>query len=465
METPNHQILEIFNIQKSNTYKLSVQDRLDMLDVLMEAIELFEDDIKEALHNDLRKHPIEATLAEIFPLIQEIKIFKKNLKSWAKPEPVKNNLVFKGSEGWLVREPWGQCLIISPWNYPIQLPLLHLISSIAAGNRTIIKPSEIATHSSKVLKEIIESVFPEDWVAVIEGGVETTTQLLQLPFNHIHFTGSTEIGKVIMRSAATHLASCTLELGGKSPFIIDDKYDMRKAVKKIILGKCFNLGQTCIAPDYILVPENRKYELIEVLSATLDETFGDDIELHPQLSRIINKKHFLRVKSLYDEALNNGAVVHHGGIFIEDDLFISPTIISDIDTNSKLLNEEIFGPLIPIVTFKTVMEARDFINSRPKPLAMYLFSDDNRWAHYFSKNTSAGALLINDVMIHIMHPHLPFGGANASGLGYSTGKYGFDNFSHIKPILKVNPIFSPSDIMNYPHSMGLKLALPLLKKI
>jgi len=465
MSTSSEEIIRIFNLQRNNKMTLSISERIEYLEVLKECIEVFEGEIKSALHSDLRKHPIEATLAEVFPLVLEINQAIKHLKKWARPQPAKNNMIFWGSEAWIKKEPWGQCLIISPWNYPIQLPLMHLISSIAAGNKTIIKPSEMAPHSSQLLSEMLSYCFPEEWIAVVNGGVETTTHLLELPFNHIHFTGSTQVGKIVLKAASQHLASCTLELGGKSPLIIDDKYPIDKVVKKIILGKCFNLGQTCIAPDYILVPENRKHELIEALSLALDKTFGENPEQHPHLSRIINQRHFLRLKELYNQVLQDGAQVVHGGAFIEEDLFVTPTILTDVPAHSRILQEEIFGPLIPIVTFRTVMEARDFIQARPKPLALYLFSNDKRWSQYFAQHTSSGALLINDVMIHIMHPKLPFGGANDSGLGYSTGYYGFLNFSHLKPILKVNKYFSPTDIMQFPYSKLLQMCLPLIHKI
>lgn len=457
-------IQHIFNIQKNNKSKLTISERIEYLKVLKEAILIYEDEIISAAHHDLKKHKIESTISEIIPIITEINLFIKKLRRWAQPDAVKNNLMFSGADAWIMKEPWGQCLIISPWNYPIQLPLLHLVSSVAAGNRTIIKPSELTPHCSQVLYDMISNCFPEEWIAVVEGGADVSEELLKLPFHHIHFTGSPTVGKIVMEAAARNLSSCTLELGGKSPLIIDDKIEISRVIKKVILGKCFNLGQTCIAPDYILIPENRKIEFLETLSLELDEAFGDEVSDHPHLSRIINLKNFKRIQSLYENALLQGAQVYHGGEFIEEDLFISPTIISDIPVESDILNEEIFGPLIPVVTFRKVSEAKEFINARPKPLVMYLFSDDKRWAQYFSKNTSSGALVVNDIFIHILHPSLPFGGANDSGLGYSTGYYGFLSFSHLKPVLRTG-VISMTQWMHYPYSKALQLMLPILKKL
>lgn len=458
-------IQEIFRLQKNNEQKLTIVERIEFLSVLKEAILLFENEIYHALQLDLRKHPIEAGISEITPLINEINHFIKNLRKWAQIEPVKNNLWFKGSKALIKKEPWGLCLIISPWNYPIQLPLLHLISSIAAGNRTIIKPSEYAPNCSKILSEMISGCFPEEWIAVIEGGEEVGKELLSLPFHHIHFTGSPEVGKKVMSAAANHLASCTLELGGKSPLIVDDKINLDRVVKKTILGKCLNLGQTCIAPDYILIPENRKIEFLEKLSQELDKTFGEKISNHPHLSRIINHKHFHRLKEMYEDAIQSGAKVYHGGEFLEEDLFISPTILYDIPETCRIRKEEIFGPLIPVITFKTVKDAKEIILSNTKPLSLYIFSDDRRWYQYFSKHTSSGAIVINDIFTHIFHPNLPFGGANHSGLGYSTGYYGFLTFSHLKPILKANSIFSITDLMHFPYSNSLKTLMNVIKKL
>lgn len=453
-----------FQLQLDNTERLTVAQRKAYLQKLRATIINKRAKIEEALYLDLRKNPTEASMTEILPLILEIDHFLKHLTKWTKPHRVANNLFFFGSQAYTVLEPWGMALIISPWNYPFQLPILHLISSIAAGNRTMIKPSEFTPHANAILTEVVNAVFPPKWVQVVEGEVETTTYLLSKPFHHIHFTGSPMVGKIIMEAASKHLSHCTLELGGKSPFIIDDKYNMDQAVQKLILGKYINLGQTCIAPDYILLPTNRKQEFIDSFNRLIQKAFGDEPALSDQLARIINDKQYQRLKRLMNDSLSNGATLYAGGDTIEKERYISPTLIGDLRKDDLLLEEEIFGPILPIVTFDKIADAKAFINARPKPLAMYLFTNDQRWSTYFNEHTSSGALVINDVLLHIMHPNLPFGGANHSGLGYSTGKYGMEDFSHVKPVLKTNKYFTATRFMSYPLSKNLDSILNFMIK-
>lgn len=419
-------------------------------------------EIKNALHKDLRKHPTEAYITEIFPILNEIELFISNLSSWLRPKNVANNLVFTGASASLNLEPKGRCLILSPWNYPFQLPLLHLISCVAAGNTAILKPSEFTPHTNNILKKLIIACFQPQHVTLIEGDVAVSSYLLSLPFDHIHFTGSTKVGKIVMEAAAKNLASCTLELGGKSPFIIDDKYNLEKAIQKLILGKFINLGQTCIAPDYVLIPTNRKDEFIKLLKEKLIKSFGVNAQENENLSRIINVSNHQRLVEMLKEARLAGAEVVFGGAYDVNDLFIEPTVITNIPNDCQLLQDEIFGPLLPIVTYDTVMDAVQFIKQRTKPLAIYLSSNQNKWIEYFNENTSSGALVINDVMVHIMHPNLPFGGVNHSGLGQSTGYFGLKDFSHQKPILKANPIISPTAAMGFPYKENIEKLLGVL---
>lgn len=439
-----------YELQKANQEKLTIQQRKAYLKSLRTTLISHRQQIEEALYLDLKKSSTEASISELLPLILEIDLFIKNMDAWLKPKRVSNNFFFFGAKAYTTLEPWGMALIISPWNYPFQLPILHLISSVAAGNRTIIKPSEFTPNTNKTLIQIINKVFPPKWVQVIEGDADTTTYIIQKGFDHIHFTGSPAVGKKIMAAASEHLTHCTLELGGKSPFIIDDKYDMVRAVQKLILGKFINLGQTCIAPDYVMIPQNRKDEFITTFNQEIQKAFGADPALSDQLARIINEKQFKRLKQHLDDALSNGGTLYYGGETIENERYIAPTLIGDLKENDVLLQEEIFGPIIPIVTFEKISIAKSFILSKPKPLAMYLFTDDHRWINYFNKHTSSGALVVNDVLVHIMHPNLPFGGANNSGLGYATGKFGIEDFSHIKPILKTNKFTSPTNFMHLP---------------
>lgn len=451
-----------FQLQLDNKERLTVAQRKAYLQKLRTTIIEKRTKIEEALYLDLRKNPTEASVTEILPLILEIDHFLKHLSQWTKPQRVANNLFFFGSKAYTVLEPWGMALIISPWNYPFQLPLLHLIASIAAGNRTIVKPSEFTPNANAILTEVIHTAFPPKWVQVVEGEVDTNTYLLSKPFHHIHFTGSPAVGKKIMEAASKHLSHCTLELGGKSPIIIDDQYDMDQAVQKLILGKYINLGQTCIAPDYVLLPSNRKQAFIDSFNKLIHKAFGEDPALSNQLARIINDKQYKRLKKLMDDSIINGASLFSGGHVNENERYISPTLIGDIKIGDALLEEEIFGPILPIITFDKIAQAKSFINDRPKPLAMYLFTNDKRWSKYFNEHTSSGALVINDVLLHIMHPNLPFGGANHSGLGYSTGKYGMEDFSHVKPILKTNKYFTATRFMNYPFSKNLERILDFM---
>jgi len=430
---------------------LPLKERLGLLKQLQQTVLLQQEAIAQALHQDLRKHPTEVLITEIFPLINELKHTRRHLKSWVKPKPVANDLLNFGAKTSLYYEPKGSCLIISPWNYPFQLPLLHLVSSVAAGNRTIIKPSEFTPHTNRILKALVQAVFPKEWVAVIEGDVETTTYLLTKKFDHIHFTGSPAVGKIIMAAAARHLASCTLELGGKSPAIIDDKISVDEAAQKLVFGKFINLGQTCIAPDYVLVPAGRKEAFVTAMVAAIGKAFGADIRANDNLSRIINAKNYHRLMGYIQSAQAAGATLHCGGNGVAEDLYVAPTVISDLPTDHPLLEEEIFGPILPIVTYNGVAEASAFITQRPKPLAMYLFTHQSKWEAYFKQKTSSGALVVNETMIHMTHPNLPFGGVNHSGIGQSTGYFGFKDFTHEKPVLVANRLMSMSTLVGFPY--------------
>lgn len=457
-----HNIQDIWELQQNYVAPKTAADRKAKLKQLRTAILAHEQDIKEALYKDLHKCSTEAFIAEIYPLLSEIQLFQSNLNAWLRPKKVANNLVFTGSDAKLLLEPKGKCLIISPWNYPFQLSLLHLIACVAAGNTAIIKPSEFTPHASAVLKTIIEEVFEPGHVAVVEGDVDVSTFLLSLPFDHIHFTGSTKVGKVVMTAAAQHLSSCTLELGGKSPVVIDDKINLKYIAKKIVFGKFINLGQTCIAPDYVLVPTNRKDDFVQAMKEAMDNAFGEDVQQNKDLGRMVNIGHHQRVVDLLKQAREQAAIVVHGGEYDVSDLYIDPTLVVDVPLESDLMQEEIFGPLLPIVTFDKVADAIAIIKARPKPLAFYLFTHQAKWVDYFIENTSSGALVINEIMVHILHPNLPFGGVNHSGHGQSTGYFGLKDFSHEKPILKANSIVSPTKMMGFPYDEKLENWLKIL---
>lgn len=451
MVTPNDAIIRLYTAQRNVVGLMDVKERLRLLKDLQLAVLQHQKEIEAALHKDLRKHPTEVLITEIFPLINELKHTRKHLKSWAKAKPVANDLVNFGSKASLVYEPKGQCLIISPWNYPFQLPLLHLVSSVAAGNRTLIKPSEFTPHTNQILDKIVRAVFSEDIVAVVHGAVDATTFLLEQKFDHIHFIGSPAVGKIIMTAAAKNLASCTLELGGKSPVIVDNKIDLSEVAQKLVFGKFLNLGQTCIAPDYVLIPTDRKDAFVQAMKDAITNAFGASIQDSDNLSRIINQHNFQRLQNYITSAKSSGATVLFGGDWDEGQLYIAPTLISDLPADHALLHEEIFGPILPIVTYNGVAEARSFIVNRDKPLAMYLFSNQSKWIEYFKLNTSSGALVVNETMVHMTHPNLPFGGVNHSGIGQSTGYFGFKDFSHEKPVLVANKWLSMSNLVGFPY--------------
>lgn len=433
------EIHRIFELQKKNNLKLktsSVDDRIARLKKMKQVCLDYREKIQQAVNQDLRKPAVETDYAELYNTIAEIKYTIANLRKWMTPHEVETPLLFVGSSSKVVFEAKGTCLILTPWNYPFQMPMQHLVTCVAAGNTAMIKPSEFTPHTSTLVKEIVSKIFAENEVAVIEGDYSVSSELLKLKFDHIHFTGSPAVGKVVMRAAAEHLTSVTLELGGKSPAIIDESANIEAAVKKLTWGKFLNVGQTCIAPDYILIHESKKAVFIQKFKDHLEKTFGSDMSKSMDLGRIVNNKHFNRLKGLLENATANGAKVVAGGQLDESQNYISPTLIDDVQLDSKIMQEEIFGPLLPILSFKNIDEAIALVNEKEKPLALYIFSSKSKVADYVVNNTSAGGTCINDNLVHITQPNLPFGGVNNSGIGKSTGYYGFKEFSNERAVLK-----------------------------
>lgn len=445
------QIYQLQVTHKSNAQNRTIKERIKLLSLLEDSILKHREQINEALHLDFRKSKIETESTEIFPVLSEIRLFKKKLNQWAKPKSVSNNLVFFGSDAKIQYEPMGNCLIISPWNYPFQLALVHLIACVAAGNTAIIKPSEFSPHTNQIITKIIQEVFNSNHVAVIEGEIEETTHLLNQKFDHIHFTGSPAVGKIVMAAGAKYLSSVTLELGGKSPLIIDDSLAMETIVSKAMWGKLINNGQTCIAPDYILIKEELLQPFVDAFIQHINNVFNHDPQRSPDLARMINAKHFNRVKGLIDDAIAKGASCPYGNAYDENDLYIKPTLLTNLPLDAKILKEEIFGPVFPVITYQSTEEVITYINQGEKPLALYIFSKKNDFIDQITNKTSSGAVLINETLLHIMHPNLPFGGVNHSGIGSSTGWFGFEDFSHAKPVLNVNQLFSPTRFLNYPY--------------
>ncbi len=441
----------------------SINTRINWLKNLRDAISGHEQEIKDALYSDFRKNPLETDTTEIFATLLEIKSFVKNLAKWAKPKRVSSPLMFKTIVGKLINEPKGNTLLITPWNYPFQLPMVHLVASIAAGNTVLLKLSEFSPNINAVIKKIISQTFEPNHVAIVEGEIEETTQLLELKFDHIHFTGSPAVGKIIMAAAAKHLTDVTLELGGKSPSFIDHTVNVREVVKNLIWAKFVNMGQTCIAPDYLLVDAKLEQEFEQIFKEEMAVAFGDDIISSPDLARIINNKQYDRLYKALEELKSTDTDWVIKGIHIEDELFIHPTIIKHMPLDASVMQEEIFGPIFPIIYYKDVQEALEIVSAKEKPLALYIFSKSDKYINHILANTSAGGTTINDAMVHILHPNLPFGGVNNSGIGQSLGLYGFKDFSHERAVAKVN-IFPMTKFFWYPYTDTTRKLVSIMKK-
>lgn len=432
---------QIFLHQKEYSLKLRTEPlkmRLSFLTDLERLILENQGEIVSALHADFAKPEAETLLTEIYPLVKEIQYAKKSLKKWMHPTPIQSGPTFLGTQNHIYREPRGVSLIISPWNYPLNLALSPLVGALAAGNCAFLKPSEISRHTSAFLKKYIPQYFATEHVTVIEGGKETTEELLQFPFDHIFFTGSTQVGKIIMERASRHLSALTLELGGKSPVIVDESANLKLASEKIIWGKFLNAGQTCVAPDYLLVQESLWPQLKPLLIESIEKFYGSREEQNksPSLARIISKAHTKRLQTMIADAVSAGAEVVYGGEIDFNENFIGPTLIEKPDLRSSLMTEEIFGPLLPVILYKSLPEALQFVNARPKPLALYVFSEGRHNIDSILKETSSGGVAINDVVIQVGNHNLPFGGVGSSGLGNYHGYYGFRAFSHERAVLK-----------------------------
>lgn len=429
----------IFNAQKENQYviaNLPISERRKKLKALKKAIEVtYRTAIQEALHNDMGKPKAEVDLTEIYPITSEIKHALKHLTSWTRKQSVSTPIAFLGSTSSIQHEPKGVCLIISPWNFPLNLSICPLVSAIAAGNTVILKPSEMTPRISKVMKKIVAELFSPNEVTVVEGAVQTSTDLLALPFNHIFFTGAPHIGKVVMTAAAKHLASVTLELGGKSPTIVDESANTKVAAKRIAWGKFVNAGQICIAPDYVYVHESKEASLVAEFKKVMKEFYSDEANSSDSYTRIVNASHTTRVSTMLKEAKQGGVTVTYGGKVEVNSNLIEPTILTNVDMNSKVMQEEIFGPILPIITFKNISEVLETLSKKEKPLALYIYSKNNKNIKHIMNNTRAGGTCINNNGVHFFNNNLPFGGSNNSGIGKSHGIYGFQEFSNPRAVL------------------------------
>ncbi|MEN9347311.1 MAG: hypothetical protein RLZZ77_822 [Bacteroidota bacterium] len=452
-------MIDLFELQKQHcrlTAQSSARDRKRKLTLLKQAIGRFRPQIQEALYQDYRKSSTEVDLIEIFATVQEIQYAIDHLSKWMEPEMVSIPLTQLGAKSYILPEAKGVCLIIAPWNFPITLTLGPLASAIAAGNTAIIKPSEFTPHINAVIKQLLAEVFDEKEVAVVEGDQIVSTQLLELPFDHIFFTGSPAVGKVVMAAAAKHLTSCTLELGGKSPVIVDSSAHLDSAAERIVAAKFSNAGQICIAPDYIYVHASLFDAFQKKLIHYIEKFYGntDQERIKSDYTRIVNQRHHNRLSENLTDAQAKGAQVVFGGHREEN--YFSPTLLTKVTDDMRVMQEEIFGPLLPLIPFTDREEIVRAIQSQPKPLACYVFAAGHQLKKWYEQQLSAGGLLFNDAALHFLNPALPFGGIGNSGLGKAHGYFGFLEFSHRKSVMHVPQRWSIASIIYPPFSEGKK---------
>ncbi|WP_181304685.1 aldehyde dehydrogenase [Rufibacter sp. XAAS-G3-1] len=404
--------------------------RVQMLRRLQEAIAREEEAIMAALAEDFGKPPFETYATEIAILQSEIKFMLRHLPQWTKPRRVKSSFLNFPSSDAIYAEPYGVSLVIGAWNYPFQLTLSPMLGALAAGCCAILKPSELTSATSGLTARLIQEHFPPEYLTVVQGGPQVSQALLELPFDKIFFTGSVPVGKIVAQAAAKQLIPVTLELGGKSPCLIDETANLSVAAKRIVWGKFLNAGQTCVAPDYLLVQESVAAPLLEKLTQTITQFYGPLPAQSPDFARIINDRHFQRLSSLLDHAN-----VYTGGQTDAASRYIAPTLLSNITWEHPIMQEEIFGPLLPVLTYPSLPQAIQQINARPKPLALYFFSESKKAKELVLHQTSCGGMCLNDTISHLANPHLPFGGVGTSGQGNYHGKASFDAFSHQKSVL------------------------------
>lgn len=450
------------NMNKQKTYYVSgvtrsISFRKMMLKKLYSAIQQYEKEITEALRKDLRKPAFETYVTEIGFVLSSISHVLDQLEDWMEPEKVKTPIHLQPAQSFIVKEPYGSVLVIGPFNYPFQLVLDPLIGSIAAGNCTVLKPSEDAPHTADVIERIITEIYPPEFVFVVQGHKEETQMLLQAPFDYVFFTGSAAVGKIVMKACAERLTPLTLELGGKSPAVVDQTADIRKAAEKIVWGKFLNTGQTCVAPDYAVVHTSVYNRFIDECKRAIRKFYGKNIEKNDDYGRIINEKHYERLNGILE---SDAPFVVEGGKRNREDLFIEPTILAFNDWNRASMQEEIFGPILPVLPYENLGSVLQQISTMSKPLAAYFFTEHEQAADYFIEALPFGGGCINDTISHVGNIHLPFGGVGPSGMNQYHGKASFDTFSHAKSMLKKSTNITMP--IGYPPYRG---KLPLVKRV
>jgi aldehyde dehydrogenase (NAD+) len=443
----------------------TADERKDRIRRVQTWIKTHETDICQAMYADFRKPATEMILTELYGLNSEIKYVLKNLSRWMRPQRVPTPMAMIGTSSRITHEPKGNVLIISPWNYPFVLAIKPLVLAIAAGNVVILKPSELTPNVSALLQRMVTDVFPIEEVALFEGDASVAQALLELPFDHIFFTGSPAIGKVVMAAAAKHLTSVTLELGGKSPAIIDETANLKATAELIAWGKGVNNGQTCIAPDYVLIHESVKDRFVAEFQTAITNMYNGDgqgVEKSESYARLVNQRHFQRVRALLEDAVTHGATVRVGGKSNPDTNFIEPTLLDGISDEMRIMQEEIFGPLLPVVTYHDRDEVVRTVNSREKPLALYIHSRSRQNIDYWLARTSAGGTVINELMFQFTNSELPFGGTNNSGLGKTNGYFGFQEFSNQRGVMERQ--FGTMKIVYPPYTNQVKKLIRFLGK-
>ncbi|MFV0516975.1 MAG: aldehyde dehydrogenase [Aminipila sp.] len=420
---------------ESNITK-NINFRIKKLIALKKGIKKYEKELMDALYTDLGKHKDESFITEFGPIYSSISYMIKNLRRWAKPEKKKTPIYLKPGRSYVEKEPYGTVLILGAFNYPIQLIIEPLIGAIAAGNTVVIKTSEMATNTSGAIRKMLDDTFEKKYVLCVEGDKDTAEILVNSKFDYIFFTGSAHIGKLVMEAAAKNLIPLTLELGGKCPVIVDKEANIGQAAKRIAWGKFLNAGQTCVAPDYVLVHEDIEDEFVNRIKTSIFKYYGDDIEKNNSFGRIINERHFNRVVNLLESEREN---IVFGGHSSRDNKYIEPTILKIQDVESPIMEEEIFGPVLPIIVYDELDNAIKLIKKLQKPLALYIFTKNKNIRNTILNNVSAGTVCINDTILQLANNSLPFGGVGNSGMGSYHGWYSFDTFSHKRGVLEKNP--------------------------
>jgi len=435
------EVRRLFDLQAGSRWTVSrsgAADRRKKLQRLRTALQKHRPALAEGIRRDFGRPPEESEFVEFHPIFEELNHAIAHLGEWMRPEPVEATLLLADTASEIRWEAKGRVLVLAPWNYPVFLTLGPLIGAIAAGNVVILKPSEKVPETNRALRAFLAETFPESEVAMVEGEAPVAEALLDLPFDHIFFTGSTRVGKLVMAAAAKHLASVTLELGGKSPAIVAPDAHLARAASAIAWGSFVNAGQTCIAPDYVLVQEGQRQPLLEAVRAAIERSYGPESgwSTNRDFARLVDPGAFSRVKGLLDDAVRRGAKVVVGGEANAAERYLAPTVLVDVPDDAPLLQEEIFGPLLPVVTYRTLEDALEYVRRRPKPLALYLFSRSGSTVEEALEGTTSGGVCVNNTLLHLANPRLPFGGVGPSGVGNYHGRAGFRAFSHERAVMR-----------------------------